>query len=130
MPIPLPISALYLTIFCLFASGLAFGAGRLRGAGGASVGDGGQMNLLVAMRRHGNFVEYVPYFMIMFAVLELNGSSAMWLHGLGLGMIVARGCHAAGLGEEVTTLRGIGAGLTLLISLIAAGMLGYQFVQA
>ncbi len=130
MPIPLPISALYLAIFCLFASVLAFGAGRLRGGGGASVGDGGQMNLLVAMRRHGNFVEYVPYFMIMFAVLELNGSSAMWLHGLGLGMIVARGCHAAGLGEEVTALRGIGAGLTLLISLIAAGMLGYQFVQA
>ena len=130
MPIPLPISALYLAIFCLFASVLAFGAGRLRGGDGASVGDGGQMNLLVAMRRHGNFVEYVPYFMIMFAVLELNGSSAMWLHGLGLGMIVARGCHAAGLGEEVTALRGIGAGLTLLISLIAAGMLGYQFVQA
>ncbi len=130
MPIPLPISALYLAIFCLFASVLAFGAGRLRGSGGVSVGDGGQMNLLVAMRRHANFVEYVPYFMIMFAVLELNGGSAMLLHGMGLGMLVARGLHAAGLGEEITALRGAGAGLTLLVSLIAAGTLGYQFVQA
>ena len=130
MPIPLPISALYLAIFCLFATGLAFGAGRLRGGGGPSVGDGGQMNILVAMRRHANFVEYVPYFMIMFAVLELNGSSAMLLHGLGLGMLVARGCHAAGLAEEVTALRGVGAVATLLLSLTAAGVLGYQFTQA
>ena len=130
MSIPLPISALYLAIFCLFATFLAFGAGRLRGSGGVSVGDGGRMDLLVAMRKHANFVEYVPYFMIMFAVLESNGGSAMWLHGLGLGMLVARVCHAAGLGEEITALRGAGAGLTFLVSLIAVGMLGYQFGTA
>ena len=130
MPIPLPISALYLALFCVFATILAFGVGRLRGAGGPSVGDGGQMNVLVAMRRHGNFVEYVPYFMIMFVALELNGSSAMWLYGLGLAMLVGRICHALGLGEEITALRGIGAGLTMLTSLTAAGLLCYQFVQS
>ena len=130
MTIPLPITALYLALFCLFASYLAFGPGKLRGMEGISVGDGGRPDLLVAMRRHGNFVEYVPYFMIMFAVMELNGSSAMLLHGLGIGMVVARICHAVGLGEEVTPLRGAGAGLTFVISLIAAGVLGYQFTQA
>ena len=48
----------------------------------------------------------------------------------GLTMLVARVCHAAGLDEEVTPLRGVGAGLTFLTSLIAAGVLAYQFVQA
>ena len=81
MSIQLPISALYLAIFCLFASYLAFGPGKIRGADGISVGDGGRIDLLVAMRKHANFVEYVPYFMIMFAVLELNGGSTLLLHG-------------------------------------------------
>ena len=127
---PLPVSALYLAIFALFASYLAFLPGKIRGADGISVGDGGRTDLLVAMRKHGNFVEYVPYFMIMFAVMEMNGASVVLLHSLGVAMLVSRGCHAAGLKEEVTPLRGIGAGGTFLVSLIAAGVLAYQFVQA
>lgn len=126
---PVPITALYLAVFALFASYLAFLPGKIRGADSISVGDGGRMDLLVAMRRHGNFVEYVPYFMIMFAVMELNGASAMLLHSLGIAMLAARICHALGLKEEVTPLRGIGAGGTFLVSLIAAGVLVYQFVQ-
>lgn len=130
MPIQLPLSALYLAVFCLFALVLAAMPGMIRGKNAISAGDGGRSDLLIAMRRHGNFVEYIPYFMLMFAVLELNGQSQMVLHGLGGAMIVARLCHAVGFGEEVTALRGAGAGLTFLTSLIAAGMLAYQFVQA
>ena len=130
MPIPVPITALWLAIFALFAAYLAFLPGKIRGTEGISVGDGGRPYLLVAMRKHGNFVEYVPYFMIMFAVLELNGASATLLHGLGLGMFASRVCHAVGLKEEVTPIRGVGAGGTFLLTLIAAGVLVYQFVNA
>ena len=130
MPIPVPITALWLAIFALFAAYLAFLPGKIRGTEGISVGDGGRPDLLVAMRKHGNFVEYVPYFMIMFAVLELNGASATLLHGLGLGMFASRVCHAVGLKEEVTPVRGVGAGGTFLLTLIAAGVLVYQFVNA
>lgn len=128
--IPLPITALYLAIFALFASYLAFLPGKIRGTEKISVGDGGRTDLLVAMRKHGNFVEYVPYFMLMFAVMELNGASIGLLHGLGIAMLVSRICHAVGLGEEVTPLRGAGAGGTFLVSLIAAGTLAYEFIQA
>lgn len=128
MPIPVPLTALWLAIFALFASYLAFLPGKIRGTESISVGDGGRPDLLVAMRRHANFVEYVPYFMIMFAVLELNGASAMLLNGLGLGMFASRVCHAVGLKEEVTPIRGVGAGGTLLMTLIATGVLIYQFV--
>ena len=88
--------------------------------------------VLLAMRKHGNFVEYVPFFMIMFAALELNGASPLFLHGLGLAMILARILHAVGLKADTieSLARGIGAGGTLLVTLVATGMLLYQFVQA
>jgi uncharacterized membrane protein YecN with MAPEG domain len=128
---PLPITGLYLAVLAVFGSVLAFLAARIRGAEGISVGDGGRMDLLVAMRRHSNFVEYVPFFMIMLAALELNGTSAAALHGLGLGMLVSRTCHAVGLKPEIQSVpRGIGAGGTMLLTLIAAGMLVQDFVQS
>jgi uncharacterized membrane protein YecN with MAPEG domain len=129
---PLPVTALYLAIFAVFSSVLAFLPGSIRGRTGISIGDGGRPDLLLAMRRHANFLEYVPYFMLMFAVLELNGTRALWLHVLGLGMIGARICHALGLKADTiqSPLRGIGAGGTLLLTLIATAMLGYQFVTA
>lgn len=128
---PVPITALYLAIFAVFSGVLAFPAGRIRGAEGISIGDGGRPDLLLAMRRHANFVEYVPMLLIMFAVLELNGASAMLLHGLGVALIIARVLHAIGLkADRTTAARGIGAGGTLLITIIAAGVLITQFVQA
>jgi hypothetical protein len=129
---PIPITALYLAIFALFSGVLAFPAGKMRGQTGISVGDGGNPDLALAMRRHGNFVEYVPMLMIMFAALELNGASAGLLHGLGLALLVARVCHALGLKKDdmSSPLRGVGAGGTLLITVVAAGVLAWQFIQA
>ena len=128
---PVPLAALYLAVFAVFGSVLAFFPGRIRGSAGISVGDGGRTDLLVAMRRHANFVEYVPYFMIMFAALELNGASAGLLHTLGIAMIVSRALHAIGIKETINSLpRGIGAGGTLIVSLVAGGMLFTQFLRA
>ena len=128
----IPITGLYLAVFAVFASVLAFMPGKIRGSSGISIGDGGRPDLLLAMRRHANFVEYVPFFMIMFAALELNGASPATLHGLGLAMAVARVCHALGIKADTieSALRGIGAGGTLLVTLIAAGILGYGYFQA
>jgi len=67
---PVPITALYLAIFALFATGLYVMCGRIRGPERISLGDGGRTDLHLAMRRHANFVENVPYFMIMMAALE------------------------------------------------------------
>ena len=108
---------------------LAFGAGMIRGKSGISIGDGGRPDLLLAMRKHGNFVENVPLLMVMFAVLELNGASATLLHGLGAGLLVARVLHVVGLKADTiqSIPRGIGAGGTTLITLIAAGNLAYQY---
>ena len=54
------------------------------------------------------------------------------LHGLGIALLVARICHAVGLKKDTVQdpLRGIGAGGTLLITVIAAGALAWQFIQS
>lgn len=129
---PVPITALYLAVFAVFAGVLAFLPGKIRGSSGISIGDGGRPDLLLAMRRHANFVEYVPYLMIMMAALELNGSSPTLLHGLGIALFVSRILHAVGLkADSIQSLpRGIGAGGTLLVTLVAAGVLASQFFTA
>ena len=130
--IPVPVTALYLAVFAIFGGILAFLPGRIRGREGISIGDAGRPDLLLAMRRHGNFVEWVPYFMLMVGALELNGTGAGTLHAMGVTMLVARILHATGLrADTIQSLgRGIGAGGTLLLTLIAAVMLVWQFLQA
>ena len=63
--IPLPITALYLAIFAVFAGYLAFLPGKMRGTAGISVGDGGRPDLLVAMqntaRTNGHPICYDPH---------------------------------------------------------------------
>ncbi len=126
-----PITALYLAIFAVFSSYLAFLVGRLRGSSGISIGDGGRPEILLAMRRQGNFLEYVPLLLLMFGALELNGASPALLHGLGIALLIARILHAVGIQADTiqSVPRGIGAAGTMLITLIAAGNLIYQFVS-
>ena len=129
---PVPITALYLAIFALFATGLYVMCGRIRGPERISLGDGGRIDLHLAMRRHANFVENVPYFMIMMAALELNGAGPALLHGLGLAMLFMRVMHVIGFkADRLQTIpRAIAGFETLLVSLAAAGVLVSQFAGA
>jgi uncharacterized membrane protein YecN with MAPEG domain len=74
------------------------------------------------MRRHANFVEYVPMALILICLLELNGVSNTALHALGAGLVVARICHAVGLSADTinSVPRGIGAAGTALIIVVAS----------
>ena len=129
---PLPITALYVALMALISTWLSTGAARARGAAKVAVGDGGNTARLVAMRRQANFVEYVPLLMVMFAVLELNGAGAALLHGLGIALVIGRVVHPFGLNAEnpATPGRIAGAGLTLVVTLVAAGVLLYTFFVA
>ena len=118
----LTITALYAGVLGLMSLALAMPAGRLRGATKISVGDGGDPDLLLAMRRQANFLEYVPLFLIILGVLELNGVAALPLHVLGAGMVVARIAHAVGLRGDTIQGAGrlVGAMGTMLVSLVAS----------
>jgi uncharacterized protein len=119
MPI---ITALYAGLLGLVSLGVSFPAGSLRGKLGVSIGDGGNKDLLLAMRRHANFVEYVPLALILIALLELNGVAARTLHILGAVLVVARLAHAFGIKAESMKSLGriVGAGGTLLVTAVAS----------
>jgi uncharacterized membrane protein YecN with MAPEG domain len=125
------ITALYAGLLGLISMGVAFPAGSLRGRLGVSIGDGGHRELLLAMRRHANFVEWVPLALILIALLEKNGAKAWAIHTLGAALVVARLFHAVGIRAETIKRpeRFIGATVTALVTIVASVGLIVQFVQ-
>lgn len=124
------IVGLYAGILFIIAAVLAAHAGAMRGKSGISVMYGDNMELALRMRRHANFTEHVPLALILLTLIALNGASATLLHVLGIALVVARIMHPLGFNAESTNnpLRGIGAGVTLLVSAIAAGVAIWQFI--
>ena len=117
-----PITGLWAALQVFVAIWLIAPIGRLRGKYDVSIHAGGHPDLDVAIRRHANWAEHVPFALLLIALLELNGGSAGLLHGLGGGLLVCRIAHPLGLKAETmrSPLRGIGALGTLLVTLIAA----------
>jgi len=124
-----PITALYAGLLTLIAIFLGAAVGAMRGSTGISILHGDNLELATRIRRHANFTEAVPLALILLAALELNGASPGLLHGLGIALVVARIAHPLGLHHDNmrNPLRGIGAGGTILVSLIAALMLIWGF---
>ena len=89
-----PITALYAGLLAIYGIWLSSRAGVMRGKIGISILHGDNMELAEKIRRHQNFTEYVPIALILIGVLELNGGSATFLHGLGAALIIARVAHA------------------------------------
>lgn len=127
-----PITALYAGILTLILIWLAFGAGAMRGKASVSIGDGGDIALLEKIRRHGNAVEYVPMAIVLLGIAELNGAGSIFLHVLGIMLVVARVAHPLGLKADNMghPLRLVGAGLTTLMMVIAAVYVIWQGVTA
>lgn len=112
MPTP-DITILYAGILGIMAIGIGATAGVLRAKEGISIGDGGNHELLLRMRRHANFVENVPLALILIGLLEMQGVSSIAIYALGSALVLGRIMHFIGFGEDVrNVVRGIGAGLS------------------
>jgi len=125
-----PITAFYAGLLALIVIALGVRIGVMRGSTGISILHGDNMVLATHIRRHANFTEAVPLALILIAFLELNGASTGLLHGLGIALVVARIAHPFGLHHDNmrSPLRGIGAGVTVLVTLIAAVLLIWGFL--
>jgi uncharacterized membrane protein YecN with MAPEG domain len=64
------------------------------------LGDGGDPALLRRIRVHANFVEYVPFALLLLALLEVTGLDRVWIATLGGVLLVARVLHAIGLSRS------------------------------
>ena len=129
MDLHVPITGLYAALQAFVAIALLFPIGPLRVRHNVSVMEGGHADLTIAIRRHANWTEHVPFALLLIALLELNGAGAGTLHALGGVLLVARIAHPFGLNMQSprNVLRGIGAAGTLLVTVVAAVMLLVKF---
>ena len=124
----LPITTLYaLPLMALFVA-LWLHVSRLRATLAVSIGDGGRVEMLERMRRHGNFVEWVPMALILMALAEVNSVPGPWLHAAGVLLVLGRLLHPFGLWASRPThpLRIAGNSGPLLAMLLLGAALVWQ----
>jgi uncharacterized membrane protein YecN with MAPEG domain len=119
------ITALYASIFTIAVIVLANIVSAKRGRAGISILHGENLDLALAIRRHGNLMENLPLVLILMALCEAGGLGATWLHVMGIASIVVRASHLAGLSIDRPTapLRIIGGVGTQIVMLGAVGYL-------
>ena len=76
----------------------------LRGRHRVSVGDGEVSELMVAIRAHANFNEYIPLAIIMMLLLELSGVATVYLYLFGTVILLGRVLHAFAFRSPRTTV--------------------------
>lgn len=123
------------TLFLVAAAGLLnvwlmIRCGQIRAKAKILHGDGGNALLQRRMRAHLNFAENAPIIILLFLTIELAGSAAGWVHGwlapVALIFIIARIFHALGMdADEGGVLRNVGIAVTMLLTIILAGVAVY-----
>ncbi len=96
------------------------------------LGDGGLEQLTKRIRIHGNFVETVPYLLILMAILEDTEHSIYLLHAYGIGIILTRILHFIAIsrtskGSNTRLASGI---LTITLIVIASILLISNYLQS
>lgn len=121
-------SALYAAILGLLAAMLTVRVIVGRVKTGIQTGDGGNGQLGQAIRAHANLSEQVPLALLLIALVEVLGTPAVWVHALGIVLVLARLSSAWGLSHslDASQARQTGAGLTLLVVVAASLSIFYR----
>ena len=127
MPTIVPI---YAAIFAIMFIALSVRVSNTRRVVQIGLGTGGNVILERYIRVQGNFAEYVPFALILFTFIELQGWSRWLVHALCLVLLAARLVHAYGVAQEPEDIR-IRAGsmvVTFLVVLVAALLLLFDAI--
>jgi uncharacterized membrane protein YecN with MAPEG domain len=103
----------------LLYAGLGIHVGRLRTAKKIWLGDGGDKELNVAIRAHGNFIEYVPLCLLLIFICS-SYYGYRTIVGLSLILLASRVLHAGGILGWIPYGRPAGAvGTTLVLAIVS-----------
>lgn len=106
----------------LLAVSLTASVGRLRTKKKIFLGDGGDPEMLAAIRAHGNFMEFVPLCLVLiYVVSDFYGFWTVAI--LSLVLLISRVLHAGGLLGFIPLGRILGAGATTIILAITSALL-------
>ena len=126
----LHVTALYAGLLGLVGLVLAGLVGRARAKTNISLNDGGNKELIEANRRHMNWVEYVPFILLLLAIAELNGAAKTWVHVMGGVLLISRLIHPFGISADKMMMwqRGAGTSGTFVVGFAALVTVLWQFI--
>lgn len=128
------VTASYAAVFAIVYLWLSVHVVVLRGRTGIVHGDGGDDLLNRSIRTHGNFAEYVPFILLLTALLEMRGLSDATIHVLLVPLLVARMMHPIGMRQPVGSVaqyawRATSTTVTWLVLLAAAILLLFTVLK-
>lgn len=119
----MPITAIYAALLAALLLLLSFRVVAQRREAKVELGHGESLQLLRRIRVHANFVEYVPFALLLIAFSESLKAPPGLIHVLGLTLLAARMIHAYGLSQTPHNLRLRVLGMMLTFSVIAIAAL-------
>lgn len=120
----MPITMMYAGALAFVLLALSYRVIQARGESKVYMGDGGNALLLRRMRGHANFAEYVPFALLLMAMLESRGVPAWQMHALGASLLTGRLLHAYTFGFSTHFMPGRFGGTVLTWGVIGiAGLL-------
>ena len=128
----LHITGFYAGILAIIAVFLTLRVVSARRKHQVSIGDGGHADLALRIRVHGNFIETVPFALILLGLCEAANLSIYLLHLIGLTLLVGRIAHIAAMTPRrcIYSLRTLGMVLTFVAFLVPAPFLIWRFLMA
>jgi uncharacterized membrane protein YecN with MAPEG domain len=116
-------TALYAALVGLLAAALTVRVILGRVKTGIQAGDGGNAELGQVIRAHANLLA-----LLLIAAVEMLGTPGMWVHALGVVLVLARLSSAWGLSHSLgaSQSRQTGAGLTILVVVVASLLILYR----
>jgi len=120
-PLLLIITPIYIAILGLLFLPITMRVALYRIKSKISLGTGDDPEMVRRMRGQANFIETVPMALFLLVAMELLGASHMWLHALGLTLVLGRTVHYLGVtGIGPFAFRVIGIMATLLTILLGS----------
>ena len=119
---PYHVTMLYAALLGILLVVLSWGVSKVRLRERVSLGAGEVSDLESAIRAHGNFIEYVPFALILLMLAESVATQSWLLHALGGSLLAGRLLHAYGIRQPGSTnnYRKFGAALTWLMILVTS----------
>ncbi|MGP9799583.1 MAPEG family protein [Rheinheimera sp. NSM] len=116
------ITALYAALLGLMFIALSIKVIAKRRQFQVGIGSKGEMALERAIRVHGNFAEYVPFALLLLFLAEYSGLAPLYLHILGITLLLGRLSHAWGVRQlkEPLKFRMFGTLVTFGVMLLSA----------
>ena len=94
-----PASFLYAALLGLLLIALSARVSLARRRYRVPLGDGTEERMRQAVRAQANFVEYVPFAVLLLVLAEITGLPAAAVHGAGVLLVASRVVHAIGLSQ-------------------------------